>query len=183
MSKVTGAGIGIALIFIILKCVYFITGIHYTNYNLIILTNVVCAMMAVGLGMYMARDKKGNFLTIGIERIKAGMRGGAIYTVIISLFVYFYYGSIDKKFFADKITERVHYAEQADFELLKTNNPEKLGNKSRGDFIDMEREQAELWFSPFMISTITMLGTLVTSMLYALVLNIIFKNFLNARRL
>lgn len=182
MSKVTGAGVGIALVYVILKCIYFITGLHYTNYNLVILSNIICAMLAVGLGMYVARDSKGDFLTKGIERIKAGMRSGSVYAISISIFVFFYYKSIDKKFFGDKINERVVMAQNADFETLKKEHPEKLADKNHQDFIDMEREQAQLWFSPFIISTITLLGTLLTEMLYALVLNIIFKNFLNSRR-
>ncbi len=183
MSKVTGAGLGFALVFIILKCVYFITGVHYTNYNLVILTNVICVMFAVGLGMYVARDKDNKLLLNGIQRIKAGIRGGAIYALTIAVFVFIYYSSIDKKFFDDKIKERVKYAEKADFAKLQKEFPEKLEGKSKGDFIDMEKKQAQLWFSPFMICTITLMGTLLTAMLYAVVMNIIFKNLFFERKI
>src|ERR1700752_3357063 len=99
MSKITGAGIGMALVFIILKCIYFVTGLHYTNYNIVVMTNIVCVLMAVGLAMYMARDKNGKLLALGLDRIKAGMRGGSLYAIIVSSFVYFYYNNLHKKFF------------------------------------------------------------------------------------
>jgi type IV secretory pathway TrbF-like protein len=176
MSKVTGAGVGLALVFVILKCLYYVSGLHYTNYNLVILTNIVCVLLAVGLAMYMARDKNGKLLALGLDRIKAGMRGGAVYAIIVSTFVYFYYNNIDKKFFKDKIKARVELATKADFPTLQKNNPDKLANKTHADFIDDEREQAELWFSPFMVCTLTLVALMVCSMVYSLVLNVIFKN-------
>lgn len=183
MSKTIGAGVGFALVFIILKCVYFVTGLHYTHYNLIILTNIVCVLLAVGLGMYMARDKNNKMLSSGLDRIKAGMRGGAVYAIIVSTFIFFYYNNIDKKFFNDKIKERVKMAEQADFEKLKLNNPEKLGQKTHRDFVDDEKKQAELWFSPFMVSSLTLGALIVCSIMYSVVMNIIFKNLFFRPRL
>lgn len=183
MSKATGAGVGLALVFIILKCVYYLTGLHYTHYNLIILTNIVCVLLAVGLAMYMTRDKNNKLLNTGLERIKAGMRGGAVYAIVVSVFVFVYYNNIDQRFFKDKIQQRVKLAEQANFELLKKNNPEKLANKNQRDFIDDERKQAELWFSPIMVSSLTLAALVVCSLLYAVVLNLIFKNLFFRPRL
>lgn len=176
MSKITGAGIGFALVFIIFKCIYFVSGLHYTNYNLVILTNIICVLLAVGLGMYMARDKNNKLLASGMERMKAGMRSGAIYAIVVSGFVYVYYNNIDKKFFRDKIQARVELATKADFPTLQKNNPDKLANQTHADFIDAEREQAELWFSPFMVSTLTLVALMVCSMIYSVVMNVIFKN-------
>lgn len=176
MSKVTGAGLGLGLVFIILKCIFFITDIQLYHYNLVVLANILCVMLAVGLGMYVARDKNNQLLRNGIDRIKAGIRGGAVYTIVISVFIFFYYNNIDKKFFETMKKERVEMAEKADFKTLQQQHPEKLKHKSHGDFIDMEREQAELWFSPFMISTLTLVGTLICAMIYSVIVNLIFKN-------
>lgn len=176
MSRVTGSGIGLALVFIILKCIYFVTGVHYTHYNLIVLTNIICVLVAVGLAMYMARDKDNKLLALGLDRIKAGMRGGAVYAIIVSTFVYFYYNNIDKKFFEDKVKARVELATKVNFPELQKNNLDKLANSNHADFIDEERKQAELWFSPFMVSTLTLVSLIICAMIYSLVLNIIFKN-------
>ncbi len=176
MSKITGAGIGFALVFIILKCIYFVTGLHYTHYNLVVLSNIICVLLAVGLGMYMARDKNNKLIANGLERIKSGMRGGAVYAIIVSTFVYFYYNNIDKKFFEDKVAARVKMAQDVNFPELQKGNIEKLGNKTHADFIDDEREQALLWFSPFMVSTLTLVSLIICAMIYSVVLNVIFKN-------
>lgn len=183
MSKVTGTGLGLALVFIILKCVYFITGLHATQYNLVILTNIVCVLLAVGLGMYMARDKNNKLLSSGIARIKAGMRSGAIYAIVVSVFVYVYYNNIDKKFAADRIQQRTEWAEKLDFKQVQRDNPDAWGHKTRGDFLDAQKEQATLFYSPFMITTVTMVSLIICAMLYALVLNIIFKNLFFRPRL
>jgi len=176
MNKVTGAGLGFAFVFIILKCIYFLTGIQYNHYNIVILTNIVCVLLAVGLGMYMARDKDNRLLSSAIERIKAGARSGAVYALVVSVFVYFYYNNIDKKFATDKIKERVLFAEKQDFAKIQKENPEAWGSRSRGDFIDYHRDQATLFFSPFMITTVTMISLIVCAFMYSLVLNVIFKN-------
>lgn len=183
MSKVTGAGVGFAFVFIIFKCIYFLTGVQYSHYNIVILTNIVCVLLAVGLGMYMARDKENRLLSSGIARIKAGVRSGAMYALVVSVFVYFYYNNIDKKFAADKVKERTAWAEKQDFDQIKRNNPDAWGSKSRGDFLDDQKKQAVLFFSPFMITTVTMMSLIVCSFLYALVLNIIFKNLFFKPRL
>lgn len=179
MSKTTGAGIGLALVFIILKCIYFLTDMHYNHYNIVVLTNIVCVLLAVGLAMYVTRDKNNQILRAGIERIKAGMRGGAIYAIIVSTFVFFYYNNIDVKFRTTMIKARVDYAEsmKPKYAELQKNNPQKLANKQHWEFVQMEKEQAELWFSPFMICTLTLVSLMVISMLYAVVLSFIFKNY------
>ncbi|HYG52158.1 MAG TPA: hypothetical protein VD905_14705 [Flavobacteriales bacterium] len=183
MNKTTGAGLGFALVFITLKCIFFITGFQYTHYNFVILANIVCVLLAVGLGMYVAREKNNRMLSSGIARIKAGIRGGAIYALVVSIFVFFYYNNIDKKFGQDKIKERVQWAEKMDFKQVQRDNPDAWGNRSRGDFIDEQKANAELFFSPFMITTVTLISLMIVSMIYAVVMNIIFKNLFFKPRL
>ncbi|HLP11357.1 MAG TPA: hypothetical protein VK177_05435 [Flavobacteriales bacterium] len=182
MNKTTGAGVGFALVFIIVKCIFFTTGLQYTHYNFLILANIVCVLLAVGLGMYVAREKNNQILSTGIGRIKAGMRGGAIYAIVVSIFVFFYYNNIDKKFGEDKVKERVQWAEKMDFKQIQKDNPDSWGSRSRGDFIDEQRENAQLFFSPFMITTVTLISLIIVSMIYSVVMNVIFKNlFFKAR--
>jgi hypothetical protein len=182
MSKTTGAGVGFALVFIIVKCIFFVTGFQYTHYNFVILVNIVCVLLAVGLGMYVAREKNGQLLSLGIARIKAGMRGGAIYAIVVSIFVFFYYNNIDKKFGEDKVKERVQWAEKLDFKQIRKDNPDAWAHKNQRDFIDEQKENAQLFFSPFMITTVTLISLMIVSMIYSVVMNVIFKNlFFKAR--
>lgn len=175
MSASLRGGLTGAAIFIIIKCLLFVNGTHDKYYNLVILSNIACVLIAVVSGMWWARDKHGKIFSNGLDRMKAGMRSGAVYAIIVSVFVYLYYNNIDKEFVQKKVQERVRLAEKADFTVLQKQNPEKLQEKNRADFIDDERESAELWYSPFMICTLTLVGLMVVAMIYSIVVSLFFK--------
>jgi len=132
-------------------------------------------MFACGIGMWLTRDAKGNFPAGALEKIRAGMRSGMVYAVFTALFIFIYYKSIDPLFVYNRIKERTTIAEKMDFTKIQKENPEKYANKSRNDFIHDEKEQAELWYSPFMNATLSLTGLMICSLFYSIVLSFFFK--------
>ncbi|MFI5204923.1 MAG: DUF4199 domain-containing protein [Flavobacteriales bacterium] len=175
MSRAVTTGLFFAALFAIIKCLLFLTEKHEPWYSFIPLLNIGLVMLACGIGMWYTRDTKGNFPTSTLDRIRAGMRSGMVYALFTALFVFVYYKSIDPMFTYNRIKERVAVAEKLEFSKIQKDNPEKYGNKSRNDFIQDEREQAELWYSPFMNATLTLTGLMVCSLFYSIILSFFFK--------
>lgn len=181
MSRSVTTGLFFAAVFAIVKCLLFLAGKHEPWYSLIPLLNIGLVMLACGIGMWYTRDTKGNFPNSMLDKIRAGMRSGMVYALFTALFVFVYYKSIDPMFTYKRIKERVEVASKMDFAKIQKENPEKYGNKSRNDFIQDEREQSELWYSPFMNATLTLTGLMVCSLFYSIILSFFFK-LLNSRQ-
>jgi hypothetical protein len=182
MSRAVSTGLFFAALFAILKCAFFLAEKQESWYTLIPIINIGLVMFACGIGMWLTRDSKGNLPVSALERIRAGMRSGMVYAALTAVFVFFYYKSIDPMFTYHRVQERVRAAEQVDFKTeIQAKNPEKYGNKSRNDFIQDEKEQAELWYSPFMNATLTLTGLMICSLFYSIVLSFFFK-FMHSRQ-
>jgi cation transport ATPase len=96
------------------------------------------------------------------EDVKAGMRVGAIYALLMSVFVYFYYSNIDTTFFAEMIQNRMEMAQRA---------------ADAGTEVDMEnvRQLGTFIFSARTHATITLFAFLLSSALYALMVSFFMR--------
>lgn len=156
-------------VFVILKLILFQTGKHGDLYVLVVFGNILCLLMTMIFGIYSWKkvhpEKRGY-----TDDVKITMQSAAYYLILVSAFSYLFYSTIDKNFVQQRVEERVEIARKADFEELKKQNPEKLQDKTREDFIDDEKEQAELWFSPFFLSTMVLVGGMIMAFFYSLVI-------------
>lgn len=103
------------------------------------------------------------------DRVKAGMRVGGIYALIISVFVFCYYQYIDTTYFPEMIANRIELAKSAMVE-----NPD----------INLEnvKKTGEMFFNPKVHATITLFGLVVTGVIYSVLITFFMKQMIAARR-
>lgn len=100
------------------------------------LINMLFVVLAITVGLYLQKRKdidEGNTL----RDIKNGMTAGIPYTIIISVFIYFYYSKIDPEYNKHQIAEK-------EISLDKNLNDSELFNKikeSNPDFEVMTKKQ------------------------------------------
>ena len=91
------------------------------------------------------------------SEFKAGMRSTALFALFMSIFVLIYYNYIDTHYFHEMIANRIELAEK---ELV--HNPEIK--------IEEVRKTGEMFFTPRVHATITLLGLTLTGAIYTLLL-------------
>lgn len=168
-----------ALLFVILKLTLFNMGKHEDLYVVVVFGNIFFILMTMIFGLRTwkkANPGKRSYT----DDVKITMQGAVLYVVLVSAFAYLYYTGIDKQFIATRIQERVEIAEKADFDELQKKHPEKLSGKTREDFIDEEREQAILWYSPFFMSTLMLMAGLIISLFYSFLIAWFWRKFMEA---
>ena len=107
------------------------------------------------------------------------MKGGSIYTVIITGFLLIYFSGIDPDFASNRLElQGIISPENIDFEELKRQNPIKLQGMSKEDFIDKEKETIELFSSPFLVTTISLAGMMLASLFYSFVAVTLYRKVL-----
>lgn len=168
-----------ALIYIIIKLVVFNMGKSVELFIPLILVNILLILLAALFGL---RTWKKYHKTDGdnfLEDLKCTMRNISVYAICISTFVYFYYSAIDTDF-RDKWNElQFSKITQEDFKEMQKNDPDMLGNKTMDDFMKMKRDEMELFTSPFMTSTITLMGLILIGFFYSLLISLAWPRFLN----
>ena len=101
--------------------------------------------------------------------MKASMRGVSLYAIFLSLFIFVYYNSIDSGFFDRKLDAFRYELENTDYNALPdVDNPLKVLELSKVDFVDREMEKAESFNTPFAWSTLTLIGIMVVGLVYSL---------------
>lgn len=180
MSAITKSALIFASVFIIVKLILFNTGLHNTNYVLVVFVNILCALLAMIIGLRM-NFKENNEQKSYTELVKLTMRAAALYALIISAFAYLYYTKIDPEFISSRVEERMVLARAANFDQLKKDHPEKLRDMNREDFLQAEKENAELWFSPFFLTTLTMIGLILISLFYSFFIAWFWGKFLQSK--
>lgn len=177
MSPTTKSAVIFSMLFIITKLVLFNTGLHESNYILVVFANILFVLLAMIMGLRMntkANPSEKNYT----ELVKISMRSAALYALLVSAFAYLYYTKIDPDFINSRVEERMVLARAADFDQLKKDHPEKLEGKNREDFLNDEKSNAELWFSPFFLSTLTLVGLILISLFYSFFIAWFWKKFL-----
>lgn len=147
-----------------------------------VMLNVLFILVASSLGLYISR-KQNNFQhTHFLDDFKNALKGSVLYVVIISAFIYFYYGNIDTPYMERRIAEKIELAkEQTEtpekFQKLKENNP-NLKNLSADQYVENVKKDAETIHSAYVQSTLSLLALFVLSLIYALGVAVIFRTII-----
>lgn len=173
-------GIIFALLWIALKMVLFLTlqGEYRFNLKPAVLTNILFLLMAISIGLFIhKRNEKEQSNALG--DIKNAMSAGVPYTLIVGIFLYFYYAKIDTEFIQHQTSE--HYTalekelnDPIQFKKLKAANE---------DFEVMTKEQIEqsikdnidASLSPGSTMTLSLLGMLILSTINSIFVTVIYR--------
>jgi hypothetical protein len=124
-------GIIAAAIWILIKLSFFYLDIFNYPLGLPALLNSLGLLLSIAIGLFLQKLRDNEETNLLID-LKNGMSAGLPYTIIVCVFVYFYYSKIDPEIFANKIA-------QNEREIIKeVNNPLKLKK------IKLEQAEAEV---------------------------------------
>lgn len=103
--------------------------------------------------------------------MKSAMRSISVYAIFISLFMFLYYQAIDGGFFERKLDAFRFELENTDYNALADiDNPLKVLQLNKEDFVAREMEKAQSFNTPFAWSTLTLVGIMVVGLVYSLVM-------------
>ena len=182
MQVTVKSGILFGILFIIARMIFFYTGIIKEDITPSIFLNMFLLLTAIAIGVYKHKRK---LLSQGLDStlltdVKKGMISGMIYSVMVSIFLFFFYSKINPEFNQHQLAE----AKMGIKKML--DDPKKLKEvkKSNGEFEVMTKEQIyesliqgpEVFYSPKSTAIISMLALLLLTTFNSLFVSLIYRN-------
>lgn len=168
-----------ALVYIILKLIAFNMGKSTELFAPLILVNILLVLMAILFGLKLHRKKNPDSDDHFVTNIKYCMRSASMYALLIAVFVMVYYSVIDRDFTAKIIDNQFSEITKEDFEEMKKKDPDMLRDKTIDDYKKLKREEMELFTSPFITTTMTLMGLMFLSLFYSIIIALAWPKFLN----
>lgn len=140
--------------------------------------NIFCLLLAISVGLYLAK-RKSREKTNALDDIKSSMTAGLPYTLVVSGFLYLFYGNIDVDFTNHKVSERItaiekQLAEPNVWAEFKQENPD-YETYSKEQFFKEEKTKIEAANSPKAILVMSLLGGLMLGTFYSILGTIIMR--------
>ena len=163
MGKTLNIALNFALIGITVKFALFVLELspEYGIYGYFLFI-----LFALFFGLRKHFELKG-FLGVG-NTVKEGMRITSVYSLVVTVFTYFYYKFIDTGFFESKLAERLIEAKEKSY---------------TDEQIEMVRQSGEFFFSINIHTSFTLFGFMLVGLFYSILWAIIFWKIPNARGL
>ena len=167
-------GLAFAILWILIKLSCFSFKVLLTKLEPFVFLNMLFVTLAVSAVLYIKKRKQredSNYL----DDIKTSMIPGVIYTVVVSVFIYFYYQHIYPEFNTNKISEmEIRMQDKKNIADLRKSNPE-MENKSDEEIKSKVLKSVNDYYSAKFTMTITLLGLLVYTTLNSILLSLIFR--------
>lgn len=165
----------------IFKVIYHLVLPNTTNLTPSIFLNMLLLLTAISLGLYLHKKKEGYAEGNALSDIKSAMKAGVPYAVLISIFIYFYYSTINPSFNKNQIEK----AKSGIWNAI--NNPKSLAEiKKQQSFEVMTNNQIynEMikgpisFYKPSSTSILSLLSLILLSTIYSILVTIIFRSIL-----
>ncbi len=171
-------GLLFAAIWIASKIIFFLTGVTQKEIVPSVLLNILFMLSAISFGLYYKKIKDTEESDM-LSDIKNGLTAGVPYAIIVSVFIFFYYDTIDPDFNRHQIAE----AEMGIKKLL--DNPEDLKKlrAANGEFEVMTKEEIyesmiqgpQNFYNPKATAIVSMLALLMLATLNSIFVTIIYR--------
>jgi len=171
-------GIISAIVWIIIKMVFFYT--MPVGYDIVplVLLNMFCLLAAISIGLYIVKLRATEEHN-ALGDIKNGMTAGVPYALIVGGFLYFYYAQIDPEYNAHQLAE-------AEYTLkMEMDKPGKLAEikEQNADFEVLSKDEIfekimsgyRSSLNPKSTFTLSLLGLVLMSALNSIFITIIFR--------
>ena len=174
-------GIIFALLWIIIKMIFFYTGAFKYNVVPSVLINILCLLLAITVGLY-KNQKKDTESENTLHDIKNGMSVGITYSMIVSLFIFFYYSKVDPEFNKHQIAELEFSVKKIlnnpeKFEELKTSN-EALEVMTKEDIYNKKLEAGRGFYNPMSTMTISILAMLLLTTMNSILISLVLRKII-----
>ncbi len=178
MRTTVKAGILFAIGWILIKLASF--GMGYTTESLVplVFMNMLFLLAAISIGLYLLK-RSSEEQTSTLSDIKNGLTAGVPYAVIISVFLFFYYDSIDPEYNAHQIREKqmelkIELEDPAKLAALKESNAD-FEVMTKDQIIEKSSENLKAFYNPKFTMTLTLLALIVLSTLYSIFVTVIMR--------
>jgi hypothetical protein len=146
------------------------------------LINNLFLLLAISLGLYFEKQKEGFGKGTPLSDIKNGLTAGAPYVLIVSIFMFFYYDTINPSFIDNRVTERMDIIygeaqEEAYIDTLKVHNPE-FRVMTTDEIIREIKTDTQSALSAKTLFVFSLLGLMVMALTYSIFLTLIFRKIL-----
>ena len=185
MRVTVKTGIITAFCWMFIKLVFYYTGTFTDTIVPSVMLNILGMLVSIAVGLYLHKlgDKEESNTLLDI---KNAMTAGIPYAVLVSIFIYIYYSQINPEYYLHQIAENEIAIEKM------VNDPVQLA-KFKSDQPDAEvmtKEEIEFKLkksnrqgaAPGFTTTLAMLALTVLATLYSLLVTIIYRRLIFARR-
>lgn len=124
-------------------------------------------MSSIAIGVFLTKKKDNYKANSFLDDFKVSMQGGIMFTILISIFTYFYYSKIEiellPKFRMEKMaSKKILIPNEAAFEKMRTENV-FYKNRTYMDFLENEEDKGTGSMNPTIIALIhAVVGMLLT---------------------
>jgi len=167
-------GLAFAILWILIKLSCFSFNVLLTELEPFVFLNMLFVTLAVSTVLYIKKRKQKEYSNF-LDDIKTSMIPGVIYTIVVSVFIYFYYQHIYPEFNTNKISEmEIRMQDKDNIADIRKSNPE-MENKSDEEIKSKVLKSINDYYSAKFTMTITLLGLLVYTTLNSILLSLIFR--------
>ncbi len=166
MSAVLKYALLFSALWIIVRLTTFL-GSFGEVYGYVLLINPLFLLLAVTFGLRASKSQSKEASSF-LRDVKTGMKAGVLYALIVALFTFLYHRSIDPDFFEDR-KEKVIVSLKKEIEHREKLKEEEKEVPPGTIDIEQTRQSLNTMSSPFSVMTLTLLGLITLSIIYAMV--------------
>jgi hypothetical protein len=171
-----------AACFIVLKLAFMTFGFFSDTIGVPGAINNLFLLLTITIGMYLTKKEKGFTEGSALEDIKTGLTGAIPYVIVVSIFLGFYYGKIDKSYVESKVEMRVdnfnrQMEDPARFKQLLEQQPElvsKTREEIKYEFIKSTRSA----LNANSVMIVSLLALTVLGAFYSIAISFIYRRVL-----
>jgi len=171
-----------AIVWIIVKMIFFIVGISETTIIPLVLLNMFFMLVSIAFGVYLHKKAEGFKQGNALSDIKAGMTTGVPYALVVSVFMYFFYEKINPDFIDQQIKKTEKELKKKldnpkEFQKLRASN-EDFEVKTKEQIHDSIMEFQHSMYSAKFTSVLGLLGMTFLATIYSIFVTIIYRRVL-----
>jgi hypothetical protein len=177
MNNTVKIGVGFALSWCIIKYAYFLYD-PLADIKPMVMINILFMLSSIAVGLYYHKrnDAEGSNALLDI---KNAMKAGFPYTLVVCVFLYFYYAKINPEYNQRQLSDMKYEMKKVlddpvKFEELKKSN-EGFEVKTEEEIFAEMSKSSEAFYSARSITTISMLAMLILSILYSILVTVVYR--------
>ncbi len=175
-------GFFFAIGWMLVKMIFHFAGISTSSIVPTIFINMFLLLSSISVGLYMHKQREGFAQGNALSDIKSCMTVGIPYTILVVIFIYIYYSYINPDFVNHMISEKltaykVGLTNPEELKLIRASN-EAFEVMTKEDIYKEMEKSTRSTISPFSITTISLLGMILLSTVYSLLVTVIFRKIL-----
>ncbi len=171
-----------ALVWILVKMIFFLAGSSDTTVTPSAMINMFLMLVSIALGVYFHKKAEGFKQGNALSDIKAGMTTGVPYALVVSIFLYFFYEKINPEFIDSRIAKTEIELKKVlenpkEFQQLRASN-EDFEVKSKEEIYEAIMENQHSMYSAKFTAILGLLGMTVLATAYSIFITIVYRRIL-----